>query len=114
MLTVLTLGFSGVTQAATYQYVNASGSLSSVTADSASEALATAFNLGSHSGVMLVTGTPVTQTVQAQATTQTTGSSQYLYVNNQGTVSSVNANSSVEAFAKAFNISPHSGVLRVS
>lgn len=42
--------------AATYAYVNTSGEVTSMEADSAATALATAPNMDIHSGVMLLTG----------------------------------------------------------
>ena len=41
-------------QAATYAFVNNSGEVSIVSADSPAQALATAFNISIHSGVMLL------------------------------------------------------------
>jgi hypothetical protein len=44
----------GVSFAQTYAYVNTSGDVSSVEADTANAALMTAPNIGVHSGVMLI------------------------------------------------------------
>ena len=44
----------GVSFAQTYAYVNTSGDVSSVEADTASQALVTAPSIGVHSGVMLI------------------------------------------------------------
>jgi len=110
LFTVIALAFSvsGVLNAATYDFVDSSGNLRSVTANSSSEALLIAPNIGLHSGVVLHNGSnPVV------VYTGSVSSGQYLYVNSSGIAVAVNANSVAEAFARAINISPHSGVMLI-
>jgi len=111
VVTALSLGSYGVLNAATYQYVNTQGQLESISADSATEALRTASNLGSHSGVMLVSNV----TVQVVTTTSNgSNSNWYMYVNDSGVVITLSANSPAEAFAKAVNLATHSGVMLIN
>jgi len=116
VLTVLTL--PAVSLANTYQYVDAGGRLQSVEANSTTQALATAPNIGLHSGVMLVTSTTVivnTGTYTAPSTNSYTSTdSFYQYIDIHGAVQSMNAVSASVALATAYNISPHSGVMLVT
>lgn len=52
--TALTLGFPGLTYAATYAYVNQSGNVSTVTASEPMAAIRTAPGISLHSGVLLL------------------------------------------------------------
>ena len=101
LVTLLGLGLPVTSLAATFEYVNASGALQSVAADSPTQALALATNSDPHSGVMQVSGTVST----AGAT------SSYEYVTQQGTVSTVQANDPSQALTLATGIDPHSGVM---
>lgn len=49
------MALPSLASAATYAYVNKSGEVSTITADSATSALMTAPNMDTHSGVMLLT-----------------------------------------------------------
>lgn len=96
--------------AETYNYVNTSGTIQKVTADSAQIALATAPNLAVHSGVafdmgILQTGDTTTATNQSN-----NGMNQYHYINTSGIVQTVFANNATEAYSKAVNIDPQSGM----
>ncbi len=51
---VATVAVPGISMAATYAYVNASGEVMTVEASTPSQALMTAPNIDNHSGVMLV------------------------------------------------------------
>ena len=108
-VTALTLGFSGIANAATYQYVSTSGVVNSVAANSPTEALAIASNLGLHSGVMLVSDT--TEVINGDYVAQGQGANVYMYINTSGQVSFVSANSVQEALATAYNLGMHSGVM---
>ena len=100
-VTLLGLGLPITSMAATFEYVNASGALQSVAADSPTQALALATNSDPHSGVMLESG----------AIPPTGATSSYEYVNVQGAVSMVEANDPSQALALATGIDPHSGVM---
>lgn len=52
--TALTLGFPGLTYAASYAYVNTSGNVSIVTASDPMTAIRTAVGISLHSGVILL------------------------------------------------------------
>jgi len=56
------LGIPALTHAALYQYVNTSGSIETVNADTAADALTIPTDRDPHSGVALVTTAPVTTT----------------------------------------------------
>ncbi len=103
------LGFSNVTNAATYEYVNTSGGISSVTANNGSNAITLAPNLALHSGVILVDGSSNNVT-----SVYSSGNTQYMYVNESGVVTVVNANTSSGAFQDSVNISTHSGVMIIN
>lgn len=91
--------------AATYAYINTSGAFSYIEATSAEDALARASDRHASSGVMTVDTTSGAQ--------QTTVLSGYVYVNTQGQVVRVSAQSAAEAFAAAQNIAPNSGVMPI-
>jgi len=115
MVTALVLGFANFASASTYQYVNASGQLSSVIANSPQEAMAEASSLGFHSGVMLVSNSTNTiktnQVVTDNDYITGQGSNVYLYINSSGQLSSVRANSAQEAIVTATALGLHSGVM---
>jgi len=105
-----------VTSANTYQYISTSGSLQSVQADNAMQALATAPNLAANSGVILVGSdgklTPSDNTNPTN--TNPTSGSFYQYINTDGNVQSIDTTSASVAIATATNIAPHSGVILVT
>jgi len=114
-VTALTLGFANFANAATYQYINTSGQLSTLTANSSQEALATASKLSLHSGVILLDyNTPSLSNNDADTSGQDVqgqGLYVYQYVNTSGNLLSVAADSPQAAMLKANNIAPHSGVM---
>ncbi len=102
------LAVPAATIAATYNYVDTSGNISAVSANSAAEAL-TVSNLAPHSGVMLAGSGGLTMTGFVPVTG---GASTYAYVDVNGNISSVNANSAAQALT-ASNIASNSGVMLV-
>lgn len=98
--------------AATYFYVDTGGTVRSVEASSANEALATAPNRAATSGVTLDMGVlDDGDSVVAPGIPNTgSGSVTYHYVTNANVVESVEADTPSEAFSAATNISMHSGV----
>ncbi len=107
---VVALAFPMFSYAATYAYVNTSGQLSMVSANSSQDALSNTSNLGLHSGVMLVSGTGGVEPVQYSSS----GATQYGYVNSSGVVTFVTANTSGGAFSDSINISEYSGVILIN
>ena len=99
--------------ASTYAYVNTSGDVQYVSADSSAQALLVS-NLGYTSGVMLVstTNTVATPTYPVYPITSS-GVHTYAYVNSNGVVQYVNANSSAEAMLVS-NLGYTSGVMQIS
>lgn len=96
-----------VSFANTYKFVDTSGNLQSVEANSATEALATAHPLALHSGVWLVEKTDSNTVIP----TQTNGSGNYyLFVNTSGNLQGVWAPNASVALATAHPLAPHSGV----
>lgn len=111
VVTAMTLGFTGYAEAATYQYVNTSGQIAIVSANSVDEALRTAYLRLPNSGVMLSSSTD--NIVTGAQTVSGSGINIYKYINTSGQIAIVMANSVSDAFKKASNISPHSGVMLV-
>jgi hypothetical protein len=103
LLAVIALGLPFAALASTYDYVNTSGSLQSVVADTASQAFALATNIAEHSGVALDMGS-------FAATSDPT----YEYVDLSGNIEIVRAIDAAQALSAATNIAPHSGVMEVS
>lgn len=94
--------------AATYDYVDTSGTVQAVSANSASAALTTAPNIAVHSGVALADGTPIAGS-SGGAVLGASGTA-YNYVDTSGIVQTVTASTPAAAIATAPNISVHSGV----
>lgn len=109
---ILAMGFPAFSYASTYAYVNQSGQVNTVVADTPSIAIAIAPSIASNSGVMLVNGS--TGAVLGTNTSATYGVTTYAYVNQAGTVIAISADSSALAFASAFGISENSGVMLLS
>lgn len=99
--------------ASTYDYVNTSGVMQSVVANSADQALALATNIDPHSGVILDTGVVVTTTNSGVVVTTTTGGTMFEYVNTAGILETVSAPDSTTAMALAVNRAPNSGVMKI-
>ena len=98
------------TFASTYQYVNTDGNVQSVNANSPAEALL-AYNIAHTSGVMLVSDSNLSvSTPVVISSGNSVGNNTYLYVNTDGNVQSIRANSPAEAML-AYNISSTSGVM---
>lgn len=111
MITVLFLFIvlPNTSYAATYAYINSSGEMSYVSANSFSEAFAKSVNISTHSGVMLVGFINTNTIINNQSLL-----SGYVYVNSSGEVTYVSANSSNGAFLNSINMSQHSGVMLIS
>ncbi len=95
------------TYASSYQYVNTSGDLSVVTADSSTEAIRTAPNIHPNSGVMLLSGV-------GGDDANVSGQNSYLYMDANGELRTVSASSSEDALSSSVNRHPNSGVMLVS
>lgn len=94
------------TFAATYAYVDTNANVSTVTANSAAEAL-TVSNLAPTSGVMLLTGNSLIMSGFVPVSAET-----YKYVNIYGNVATVTANSAEQALLVS-DLAPTSGVMLV-
>lgn len=124
LLTIVTLSLPAVSFASTYQFIDTSGNLKSVEANSATEALNTAYHLAVHSGVILATsyskldamGGSDTSTNTAYTTaddykyTGTGGANMYAYVKTNGDIGYITADSVSSALANATDIMYNSGV----
>jgi hypothetical protein len=109
--TLLALPLTGF--AATYDYIDADGTVQTVSANDASEALAQADDKDMHSGVMLHDGLlDAGDTVFGIGGSgdASVASSGYQYVDTNGVVQEVSATNAAEAFQMATNIDEHSGV----
>jgi len=115
VLALAILAFPALSFASTYQFVDSSGNLQSVEAANSSVALATAYNIGVHSGVMLTRNGAVlgTNTYTTYTTNAGTGN-YYQFVNTSGQLSGLWATNSSVALATAYNIGIHSGVVLVN
>lgn len=103
------LSLYSVANAATYNYVNTSGGISSVIANTSTEAINSVPNIALHSGVMLTSGSGNTSSGNTSAALS--GPTQYGYVNDSGVFTRVYANTSAGAFSNSVDISEHSGVM---
>jgi len=113
---VATLVLPAVSLAATYHYVDTSGTVRSVEATSATDAMNNAVNMAPHSGVALDQGVLDSGDKVTGGGTMSTGNStpvanQYHYVDVTGTVRNITASSPAQALALAVNKDPHSGVI---
>jgi hypothetical protein len=109
---ILAMGFPAFSYAATYAYVNQFGQINTVVADTPSIAIAIAPGIASNSGVDLLSN--FSGTVLGATTSATYNVKTFAYVNQVGTVIAISAESSAMAFAKAFDIGDHSGVMLLS
>lgn len=113
IVTAFTVGLPSQSHAASYGYVNTSGNVVEVFAGSVEGAFANSVNIAEHSGVILIDG----QTSREMAGNQNptyNHSSGYMYVNDTGEVTHVNANTSSGAFTGSINISDRSGVMLIN
>jgi hypothetical protein len=118
IITVCAVGYPMWVEAATYAYVNTSGEVKYVSADTSAGAMASATGIAMHSGVMIVANTstnlgntPVVVVGQAPVAGQMSG---YAYVNTSGQVIHTSATSAASAFASAINIALNSGVMLIN
>lgn len=115
LVALAVLALPAVSLANTYQYVDSGGRLQSTQANSSTEALATAYNIGSHSGVALIGVAEVGGSYESPTiNTTNTGGSFYQFIDINGNVQSMNAPSASIALATAYNIGAHSGVVLVT
>jgi hypothetical protein len=98
--------------AATYHYVDTSGTVRTVSADNAAQAYAQAYNIAPHSGVTLDTGVLDSgDTVTGTNTGTASGSvNEFHYVDANGVVRTVTATTPSQALNVATGIDVHSGV----
>jgi hypothetical protein len=121
IVSILALGAIAVlplaSMAATYHYVDTSGTVRTIEANNAADASASATNIDPHSGVsldmgVLDSGDSVNGTGTNTVTVTATGSGNtYHYVDTSGIVRTVVAASAAAALAAAVNIAPNSGVV---
>ena len=100
----------GVSMANTYHFIDTSGNLQSMSADSSSIALDTAYQLGIHSGVMLV------EDVESIPSTpvETTGTGNYYhFIDTSGNLQGMWAVNSTVALDTAHQLGIASGVMMV-
>jgi hypothetical protein len=100
LLSALSLGLPFAAFASTYDYVNTSGNVETITATTPDAAIAAASDIAQHSGVALDSGTIVV-----------VGNSLYEYVDINGNLDTIQAASANAALAMATHIASHSGVL---
>jgi hypothetical protein len=112
----LALGFPVAAFAATYDYVDTTGTMRTIVADSAAQALAIAPNIALHSGVAIHTGTIASASLPTVLGVSFTPSGflhTYQYVDIAGNMRTVQAGSPAEALQIAPNIAPNSGVAAI-
>ena len=112
LVALAVLVLPAVSSASTYQYIDTAGRIQSTQANSSTEALATAYNIGLHSGVVLVNVNGIGGSYESPTTN--IGGSFYQFVDIYGNVQSMNAVSSTVALATAYNIGSNSGVVLVT
>lgn len=98
--------------AATYHYVDTSGTVRTVEADNANDAMQMAVNRDPNSGVTLDTGVLESgdTVVDTGGTTNAGTTDEYHYVDSSGIVQTIMAPSALAALSAAVDISAHSGV----
>lgn len=111
IVAALLLGSPAIMFAATYNYVDVSGNVQTVVAGSASEAMADATNIHPRSGVAIASGAFVDVGGSAEAPVVSGGTMTYQYVNTSGEIVDVEAMNALQAFDRAVNIAPRSGVM---
>ena len=95
-----------VSVAATYHYIDTTGTVRTVEADTAAEAFVEAENIASHSGVAIDMGV-----LDGGDSVSMTSTDMYQYVSITGDVQFVSATSPQAALIIPGDIAPHSGVL---
>ncbi len=103
---LIVVGLPTATHAASYVYVNASGEVTGVVANTSSGAFTNSTDIALHSGVMLVDGVADSNLVGDQS--QSPG---YGYVNDSGEVMKSVSGTVSGAFANSIDIADHSGVI---
>lgn len=106
-VSLLILG-SSIAFAQSFYYVNTTGTLRSVEADTPTLAIATAPNIAYNSGVIVAD--EYRDLVDEESFGTGGGEQTYAYIDRDGDVRTVRANSPSEALAVAQDIAPHSGV----
>jgi len=99
----------------TYHFVDTSGDLQSINADSSNRALATAPELGVHSGVVLISEGGIGGAALPDDNTSTHSSSDnyYQFINTSGDIQGLWASSPSIALNTAYQLGIHSGVVLV-
>jgi hypothetical protein len=115
LMALAILALPAISTANTYQYIDSGGRLQSTQSNSPNEALATAHNIGLHSGVVLLSvgGVGGVGGNYEFPITNTSGSF-YQFVDTNGNIQNMNAINSMTALDTAYNIGLHSGVVLVT
>ncbi len=105
--------FLGTTVSAqqAYQYVNTSGNVQTIIAESPTQAILLAENRTSASGVILLGGVGGGDPINPLGEN---GAYFYQFVNTSGNIGSMNASSPTEALNTALNLAQYSGVIYVN
>lgn len=111
LLAFTVVSSSQIAEAAYYGYVNESGNVVYVEANTVTGAFTNSTNIADTSGVILTNSTGMN--TGTNGNTNGTYADGYLYVNEFGTVIFVDANTANGAFTNSINIADTSGVLRI-
>lgn len=109
IVAAVVVGLPTESQASTYGYVNSSGEVVYVVADSSAGAFTDSTNIAPTSGVILVTDR--NDNMLEVSTEQLSG---YMFVNLSGVVTQVSANNSADAFTNAIGRDLNSGVMLIN
>jgi len=115
LMAIAILALPAVSLANTYQFVDTSGTLQSMEADTSAIALNTAYQLGVHSGVMLVSEGGIGGLVLPDnyPSTNPGSGNYYQFIDTSGNLQGLWAANSSIALATAYQLGVHSGVVLV-
>lgn len=109
-MAIALLALPAITVAKTYQFIDTSGNIQSIEANTPQEAIDTAYKLGIHSGVILVDN----NSPDLSSPTNTNGSdSYYNFIDTSGNLQGLWAANSSDAIDEAYQRGIHSGVIFV-
>lgn len=118
LMAITILAVPAVSLANTYQFIDTSGTLQNMEADTSAIALGTAPELAVHSGVMLagedgIGGLVLSANYPSYPSVNSGSDNYYLFVDTSGNLQGLWAANSSEALATAYQLGIHSGVVLV-
>lgn len=109
VMAAFTLGLTSFVNANTYNFIDTSGQIQSIVANTPEDAIRDAYQRGATSGVILVDHT--NDAVNNNNVVVGQGNNLYQFIDTSGQLKSVRANSAQEALRTAYQLGVHSGVI---